>query len=517
MNSSLPAWFPGVLLSLQLIVGYTQAQTARTLTLFDASSPEPFVTLAETMDPGWLRSRTVEVYSDRPDPSRLTPGTLVRLPLFADREYVGRITEVVGLADSVVSWRGTLEGYVNGHFSAVTTVGGTSFHLSDGRGGDFDVRPEAGGAHRLCQARSGELGNCGTCGVTPTRAIAPSALVAPALPPPLPPPPKPSADITYIDVLVLYTPNARAAAGGPDAIQSKAYHFIVDSNWRHRRSNTHVQLRLVGWQEIAYDDSSQDLGRHLANMASDRYPAESIQAEVASRREAAGADFVVLLTHGRANSGSVLGIAAGWPSVVEWTQDTAVFTHELGHSMGCHHEINAPDHPPTGNYNLGYGHTEEWDLGVGKVTEKRVTIMYSGFNPDTRTDYFSNPDISFLYTGNNCGGFGDGACLDVTHPLGVANSVDNARYLRENRATSAQLKQPKFYLVREAPGGDGSNLAPANNLSSVYSQWFPATEAVPGAPTIIRVAEGHYPAPIRITQNSRLEKWLGAGPVRLGP
>ncbi len=490
------------------------AQSTHLPLLFDPPVPGTQPELAEVPSPTVLRARRVRVNSELFTTTSTPRPEHIRLPLFADREYIAHVTEGQKLGQSIISWRGTLEGYVNGHFSAVWSAGRMSLHVSDGEGSDYHLRPEPGGEHRLVQTPPTEQGTCGFCGAGALPTQAEPNFVNSAPPPP---PPAPMAAVTYADVLVLYTPNARADAGGDDAIRSKAYHFVEDSNWRHERSHTHVKFRLVAWQEINYDDSSQDLGRHLANMSSNQHPSESIQDEVTTLRDATGADFVVLLTKGRAHSGSTLGITSGWPSVVEWTQDTAIFTHELGHGMGCFHEINAPDHPPTGNYNLGYGHTETWDLLLDTVSEKRVTIMYSGFNPSTRTDYFSNPDINFTYTGNNCGGFGEGACLDVVHALGVANSVDNARFLRENRAKSAQFKPPRFYMVSEAEGGDGSRLAPSNHLPTIYRQWFPATEALPTDTTVIQLAEGNYSTPIHITQKSRLEKWLGNGKARIGP
>lgn len=498
---------------LTVLASFADAQSTSIPALFDPPAPEGKPALAEILPSATVsRGRRVQLHSELFTTAVSDRPQHIRLPMFSDREYIARITDAQKLGNSIVSWRGTLEGFANGHFSAVWSAGRMSLHLSDGVGGDYSLRPEPEGGHLLEQTPLTELGTCGTCG----------AVTAPSLAEPnganlAPPPPDALAPVTYVDVLILYTPNARLAAGGTVGIQIKANRFIQDSNWRHDRSNTHVRYRLVAWQEINYDDSAQDLARHLTNMTSKKYPGESIQDEVAALRDGFGADFVTLLTHGRANSGSTLGIAAGWPSVVEWSQDTAIFTHELGHSMGCFHEINAADHPPTGNYNLGYEHTETWDLVVGSASEKRVTIMYSGFNPGTRTDYFSNPDIRFTYTGNDCGGLGDGACIDVVHALGVANSVDNARFLRENRATSARLKPARFFLVSEAQGGDGSRLAPSSHLPTLYNLWLPATEALPSDTTVLQLAEGNYTAPIRITQNSRLEKWLGNGKVRIGP
>lgn len=482
--------------------------------LFDRPPME--IAAASVADPTSpaLRSRNVTVNRTLFDALPAGGTGRVQLPLFADREYTAVLQREADTNSQFVGWRGRLEGWGRSQVSAVYRDGIVSMHVSDGEGGEFDLRSVPGGGHRVmeswpgvqgvCEAGSGHGADEVAAATEPGFAAASSgsAVVSPSHP------------YTYVDILVLYTPNARNAAGGTSEIHAKVWQFINDSNWRFSRSETGVILRAVGIDEFPYDDSAQDLSRHLTNLSTTNNGPESIVKPVLARRDEVGADTVCLLTHGRANSGDTLGIAyRGWPCVVEWSQDTLVFTHEVGHNLGCQHEKGSQGTPDAG-YNHGYSHRESWDLGLATEHETRVSIMNSSFSPSQRTDYFSNPNILFTFTGNSCGGL----CADVDRPMGDADSADNARYLRENRATTARLRQANFYLDSAiGPGGNATERQPDNNVARVYNTYFPATEIDSTLPAVIRLAPGNYTSAVRITQNSRLEKWGGGAKARIGP
>ena len=59
-----------------------------------------------------------------------------------------------------------------------------------------------------------------------------------------------------IDVLMLYTPNARVRAGGVSQIQATAVQVISDSNTIFGRSNVTTRLRLAGTAEFALTEAS---------------------------------------------------------------------------------------------------------------------------------------------------------------------------------------------------------------------------------------------------------------------
>ncbi len=474
------------------------AQLAEAPALFEPPTTGFMEAAIAPLDSSALRIRSLVVNTQLF--TTLPPGQTrrVRLPLFADRDYTAVVTEQEGAGTPFFGWRGRLEGYVNGHFSAVLHDGALVMQITDGRGGEFQIRPVPGGGHQVAEPWPGVQGVCGSVG-PPAPALAVGKDAGKHPPANL----SPSWVNTHADVLILYTPNARNAAGGHANIQAKARQFVADSNWRFGRSGTHTYLRLVGVEEIAYDDSAQDLSLHLTRLGigNDGYMDDAF-----ARRDAVGADLVCLLPNGRANSGSTLGIAyvGGWAGVVEWSLDTLVFTHEIGHNLGCEHEDGQT------SYNRGYSHTESWNVVIGTVMEQRVTVMYSGFNPGTRTDYFSSPGINFTFTGNDCGG----VCGNVDRPLGIANVADNARWLNENRATTATNRQAIFYGNSAGGAGEATASDPANNLPFIYNAWFPATEVNPAQSATIRLAAGNYPSGARLDKKIRLENW-GGGNARI--
>jgi hypothetical protein len=148
-----------------------------------------------------------------------------------------------------------------------------------------------------------------------------------------------------IDVLLLYTPNARAAAGGSAQIQAIASQVISDTNTIYGRSGIVTRVRLAGTTDFALTEAQSMLTDLRA--LSDSPVAQSL-------RNAARADLVQLLVSSQ--DLTACGIAWLLPSLA--TADFPAYsvadiacvpqytpTHEMGHSMGSHH---APEDGATG-------------------------------------------------------------------------------------------------------------------------------------------------------------------------
>ena len=142
--------------------------------------------------------------------------------------------------------------------------------------------------------------------------------------------------------------------------------------------------------------------------------------------------------------------------------------------------------------------------------------MNSAFNPSQRTDYFSSPGINYTFTGTSCDGLGD-----AVHPLGVTDQSENVRYLRDVRFDTAERTLPLFYVATW--GGDslevgrGTSLYPENDLPDIYNEWIPKSELLSFQNAVVRIWQGNYPTPGRVSRKSRLENWGNAGVVRFGP
>jgi hypothetical protein len=236
------------------------------------------------------------------------------------------------------------------------------------------------------------------------------------------PPSAVSDDGSLIDVLVVYTPAARAAAGGTSGMTSLVNTAVAETNTGYANSGVIQRLRLVATAELAYTeaDASTDLGRVTGT-------ADGFMDSVHALRNTHKADEVVLIGEGYA-AGGTCGIA--WlmagnnPSfapnafaVVDRTCATGYYSfgHELGHNMGLNHAREDYASPPTGAYAYSFGH---------KWPGYRTVMAYA---PGTRVLHFSNPAVSYLGT-----------------PTGVADpapdSADNARSLDNTRVTVANWR-----------------------------------------------------------------------------
>ncbi|MEM8960123.1 MAG: M12 family metallo-peptidase [Acidobacteriota bacterium] len=222
-----------------------------------------------------------------------------------------------------------------------------------------------------------------------------------------------------IDVMSLYTPQARSAAGGTSAIQATAQSAIDVSNTAFANSNTVAGFTLVHTQEIAYNDSG--------NIQADRNYIQS-NSTVNNLRDQYNADLVGLLVE---NGGGFCGIAfllgnesasAFAPFGYQVTaRNCAVgnlsYPHEHGHNLGLQH--NPQNGAPTSQAyrNYAYGHYINGNY--------RTVMSYSNPCPSgcTRQPYFSNPDVVF-----------QGAAT------GINNSRDNSRVIDEVAAITANYR-----------------------------------------------------------------------------
>jgi peptidyl-Asp metalloendopeptidase len=210
------------------------------------------------------------------------------------------------------------------------------------------------------------------------------------------PPVVASADGTIrIDIMSLYTPQARAAAGGTTQIQGKIQAAVDQANTAFINSNMIARFFLVHTAEVSYNDSG--------NMETDLDWVTS-NASVASLRNTHGADMVSLIVN---NGGGYCGI--GWvqsnpgPSFANYAfQATALgclpnstLAHEHGHNMGMEHDpASAGTSPSDASYPWSFGH---YVNGVF-----RTIMSYNVCSTSCpRVLHFSNPDV--FYNGYRTG------------------------------------------------------------------------------------------------------------------
>jgi hypothetical protein len=217
--------------------------------------------------------------------------------------------------------------------------------------------------------------------------------------------PAAAADGTVQIVLMsVYTPQARAAAGGTPQIQARIQAAVDQANTAFVNSNMTARYFLAHTAEVSHNDSGDivaDLNWVTSNAA------------VASLRNTYAADMVSLIV---ANGGPYCGVGwvqrnpgAGFANYAFQATDidclsNQTLAHEHGHNLGFEHDpANAGIAPSGASYPWSFGHY---------VNGAFRTIM--SYNACTvscpRVLHFSNPDV--LYNGV---------------PTGILDQRDNAQ------------------------------------------------------------------------------------------
>ncbi len=201
-----------------------------------------------------------------------------------------------------------------------------------------------------------------------------------------------------IDVMVVYTADARSDAGGTDAMIAEVYLGLSETNQSYLNSNITQRLSLVHVAEVSYTESG-NINTDLTRLQN---PSDGFMDNVPTLRNTYGADVVSLW---QKNGGGYCGLgyfmnpvsstfAPYAYSVVARSCATGYYSfgHELGHNMSAGHDwyVEAGTAP----YTYIHGH-------VNLAGHWRTIMAYnskcaaSGFNC-TRVPYWSNPAVNYL-------------------------------------------------------------------------------------------------------------------------
>ncbi|MCB1042062.1 MAG: hypothetical protein KDC35_03935 [Acidobacteria bacterium] len=223
-----------------------------------------------------------------------------------------------------------------------------------------------------------------------------------------------------IDVMVVYTAQARSAAGGVAAMEATIQAAVDATNTAYANSQIDPRLRLVHTAEVGHADAG-DMGVDLNWVASDP--------GVAALRNTYHADMVSLIVN---NGGGACGIGyvqrnpgpgfAGSAFQVT-ARGCAVgnlsFAHEFGHNQGCEHNPeNSSAWPSGGSFPWSFAHYHNGSY--------RTVMSYS--NPCTsgctRHPYFSNSLVQFMGL-----------------PTGVLDQRENYRTINATASIVANFRQ----------------------------------------------------------------------------
>lgn len=203
---------------------------------------------------------------------------------------------------------------------------------------------------------------------------------------------------TQIDIMVVYTADARIGAGGNDGMEALIYQCINMCNLAYFNSNINQRLNLVHFEEITYTESG-DLNTDLDALTL----SDGVIDNVHTLRNTYSADEVIMLVE---TGGAGLAWVMANPNASFETHAYGVvrrnaaasnrsFPHELGHNMGATHDCTNSN---SNGDNHGFFVSNPADGG----NSWRTIMSYSNCTngPCTRLPFFSNPNIGFSPTGS---------------------------------------------------------------------------------------------------------------------
>ncbi|MGD8753931.1 MAG: zinc-dependent metalloprotease family protein, partial [Anaerolineales bacterium] len=338
-------------------------------------------------DPTIARTRYVEVNFDMLNGAEV--GDTVLLNLYEGLDLLAILESKESLHGGGYTWLGHLEGI---DFSQVILVigGGQMAGNVTMPGGFYQVRWAGNGVHAIYTIDQSQFPD----EAEPTLVeLSPEAIAAADENSMLD-------DGSVIDVLVVYSDDARAAAGGTTAIQNTINLAVAETNVSYANSNINTSLNLVHMEEVAYSET----GDVCSDRTRLRNPSDGHIDNVHTLRDTYNADMVALIIE---NDVNYCGCAYIMDSVstafenyaFQATKRTCAtgyysFGHEFGHIQSARHDWYVDD---TAFSPYSYNHAFVYVPG-----DWRTVMAYNNECADngtycTRLQYWSNPNI--LYGG----------------------------------------------------------------------------------------------------------------------
>lgn len=311
---------------------------------------------------------------------------LITLNLFPDAIYTGVVSEA--WHDGWGSyWQGKLSGVAGGYFYLTVVDGVFMAHIASPLG-VYEVSLVSGDIYKVVQIdQSKFIDHDPSAKFDPPGNIIPEGSLGST---------GDTGDV--IDIMVAYTDDARAAAGGTPAIKATILTALNETNTSYASSGITTRLRLVHVQEYSYVESG-DLFTDLDRLTS---TGDTYFSTIHSLRNIYGADMVGLIVE---NGGMYCGLAnaimATATNAFQVTDRGCAtgyysFGHEFGHLQGARHDVYV-DNSTTPFYH-GHGFVHR---GTTTSTRWRTIMAYNNYCSDigyncTRLQYWSNPTNTWL-------------------------------------------------------------------------------------------------------------------------
>ena len=324
----------------------------------------------------------------------LAVGGRFALEPFAGESFELDVADVRDLSPTTRIASGTPAGDEVGYWSLAVVQGVAALVLQTGSGRLFHVQHHADIGYVALERDPHGFGTC-PGGRRPEASVESADELDPGHDHQHDEPMLPEGGSTVADVLILYTPAAKARAGGALSFQAQVQADLANMNVALANSLVSTTVNLVGVLEVDYDESGNTFGTHLSRISDH---SDGFLDDLDEWRAYSGADMVHMFVDDD-DGGTICGLAfllAEGDTADEFDNlavgiddvdclGTITLAHELGHNMGLDHDIPNAFNPPVAHPQAhGFSY-------VGASGTTRNTIMF--FQVGNNILNYSNPNV----------------------------------------------------------------------------------------------------------------------------
>ena len=280
-------------------------------------------------------------------------------------------------------------------------------------------------------------------------------------------------DGSQIDLLIAYTPAAKAKTGGRAAVRALVNLRISDMNSANASSGLNFRYNLAHIMETNYQETG-DVSRDLPRLkngndgllddvsrARDEYKADltSLLVSEAKPGTSCGIAYVMneLSTNFASYAHNIVSLDYAGPNL---TCSPLTLAHEFGHNLGNLHDRGSTNSKPLLPYSFGY---------QSPNNTFRTIMAYDCPGGCPRINYWSNPDVSFL-----------GEPLGIDYSTRANQSADNSRSMQQTARFAANFREncpaspPPSATSTPPPGGSPTATPPSSSAPFEFISFAPS-------------------------------------------
>lgn len=365
-----------------------------------------------------IHDAAADQQADRASRSAARTGE-VDIPLFAGRSVHVRRSAAVAEEGGGLIWSGSIDG--GGNAILVVNHGTVAGFIESG-GRQYLIDPAGGARHVLRDLKQSGF---------PRDRHLPRPAASRGSEEPAGPAEATAEATSYVDVLFAFTTAARnTMTSGGATVAQMIDRDVAIMNRGMAASGVPIRVRRAGIMAVtaSYSENTADAVQPLYDLTSG---ANANFASIRSKRNSVRADLVAMYI--RQNPINYCGVAwvnlpptasYGYGVVDAYCLGTVTLAHELGHTMGLHHDRYVEPAASASAYNYGYVSTNGNFRDIMSYSDKCYAVLRRDCPVET---YYSKPGKSI-----------NGVRAGI--PKGSAGAADAARWLTEKAATVARFR-----------------------------------------------------------------------------